>query len=339
MATFITDRTETDVNKSKELIRKVASTAWGSLTATEQNTYLNQLAAYEDKGRFGEASATRIAAYLVEITAMSTRFTAWGTKDFKGDFDYTSDKTMTNLITNGDFTSNTTGWTATYGTIASVSGRCEYTVTSLNASAYIYQTHTTIAGNKYYCAGKIYPKYANTTRFKVGSNNGTEFDITANTWNQASVIITATDTNTTMLFGHYTNTNYIVGDKILYDDVIIIDLTTLYGAGNEPTLEEMDAFMARNFTNSWFNGTVAYPGNYKPVNREHLKAWVDVLRIAYGGNPVDWDFDQKPYLNYEILNRMEYLSQQYYNGDVDIQAEYCGLFECGERFDTFFNII
>ena len=39
-----------------------------------------------------------------------------------------------------------------------------------------------------------------------------------------------------------------------YDDVIAINLTTTFGAGNEPTVEQMDEIMSK-FENSWFDGT------------------------------------------------------------------------------------
>lgn len=35
---------------------------------------------------------------------------------------------------------------------------------------------------------------------------------------------------------------------------LLIDLTALFGAGNEPTVAQMDALMAQ-FPNSWFDGT------------------------------------------------------------------------------------
>ena len=172
MATFISDRDENDIAVSKELIKKVQDAPWGSLSTSEQNTYLNALSAYEDKGRFGIASADRIKAYLTEITARDTSFIPWGSKDFRGAY-----------------------------------------------------------------------------------------------------------------------------------DVVI----------GTPT--------------------------YFPINREHLKAWVDILKVAYRGNPVNWDFDTKPYLSYVTLNRLESLSKAYYNGEVVTVALDCGTFYTSDDsfdYDTFY---
>ena len=43
------------------------------------------------------------------------------------------------------------------------------------------------------------------------------------------------------------------------DNVVLIDLTAAFGAGNEPTKEQMDAMLSQ-FPNSYFNGTVSAGG-------------------------------------------------------------------------------
>lgn len=169
MTTFIIDRTEDDVNIAKDLIAKVDSTPWASLTTAEQKTYLNEEEAYEDKGRFGLASASRISTYLIELTSRFPLSTPWGAKNFKGAFDYS-----------------------------------------------------------------------------VGS----------------------------------------------------------------PT--------------------------YFPVNREDFKEWQAALQVFYGGPVIAWDFDSKPYLNYELLNELESKSELIYNNRVSVSAEQCGAIYCGEGFG-FFN--
>jgi hypothetical protein len=44
-------------------------------------------------------------------------------------------------------------------------------------------------------------------------------------------------------------------DKFYVDNVLALDLTAIFGSGNEPTLAEMDRMLAK-FPNSWFDGTV-----------------------------------------------------------------------------------
>ena len=45
-------------------------------------------------------------------------------------------------------------------------------------------------------------------------------------------------------------------------NVLAIDLTAAFGAGNEPTAAEMDARLASSFLNSWFDGTNTLKGSY-----------------------------------------------------------------------------
>ena len=47
-----------------------------------------------------------------------------------------------------------------------------------------------------------------------------------------------------------------VGDTVKFRNILAIDLTTAFGAGNEPTKEQMDAILSQ-FPNSYFNGTVS----------------------------------------------------------------------------------
>jgi hypothetical protein len=168
MATFITDRTESDISASKQFIQLVGNTLWGDLTAEQKGRYLNEDIAYEDKGRFGKASASRIRSYLVELTGRYPTAVPWGAKTFYG----------------------------------------------------------------------------------------------------------------------------------IYDD------------------------------------TVPTP-TYFPIKREDFEAWIDVLSVMYGGDPIGWDFNTKPYLNYELLNRMEFLSQAIYDNRVSVETELTGAFDCGEEFIIF----
>lgn len=134
MATFITDRTEADVDTTLALMEKVRTTAWSSLSATEQATYLSTDIAYEDRGRFTKASADRISSYMKEITdKMLTSVPpslpatiggrsigTWGLRDFTVNSDHPNSEVY-RAISRDDFQywvdvltiaygSNPTGW-------------------------------------------------------------------------------------------------------------------------------------------------------------------------------------------------------------------------------------
>jgi hypothetical protein len=65
------------------------------------------------------------------------------------------------LVTNGTFTSNTTGWTATNSTLASVNGELEVTATS-SSGMYAGQTVTTTSGKFYLLTASLRAPSANT---------------------------------------------------------------------------------------------------------------------------------------------------------------------------------
>jgi len=171
---------------------------------------------------------------------------------------------MTNLITNGNFSNGTTGWSALYGALSVLSNELIYTITTLVPTSRIDSGNdNAIAGHKYYLIGSIYPKYANSTQLCIGSATSSSFAVTPNQWNSISTILTAIDT-TKFRFYHATNTNYVVGDTFKYKYCLAIDITLIFGSGNEPIAAQMDSLLSF-YLNSWFNGTDNLAKNIKLV--------------------------------------------------------------------------
>jgi hypothetical protein len=173
-----------------------------------------------------------------------------------------------NLVTNGNFSNGTTGWTAQYGTGAIVNGNeYEYTVTSLNSSARIQQTiATTTAGSIYYVFGYAKLKYQSGFYYRIGStsvfiNNS---DILVNNYKRYSCLITATSASSVVEYHVQTDSNYVINDKVYFKYLGAIDLTATFGAGKEPSLSDMDSMMSK-FTNSWFDGIYKQVVNFKEV--------------------------------------------------------------------------
>jgi hypothetical protein len=146
-----------------------------------------------------------------------------------------------NLIKNGNFANGTTNWSAlSYGSMSTSSNELIYTLSALNAAARIEQSSdVAIANNKYYLSGEIYPKYANNTYLQIGSKSSETISVIPNKWNRLTDVIVAIN-STRFRFYHTTDTNYAVNDTFKYRNIIAIDLTTIFGAGNEPTKEQCD---------------------------------------------------------------------------------------------------
>tara|TARA_R100001443_G_scaffold23338_1_gene35529 strand:- start:6010 stop:10308 length:4299 start_codon:yes stop_codon:yes gene_type:complete len=145
-----------------------------------------------------------------------------------------------NLITNGSFDSNTSGWTVIGGASATVnSGQGQLTNNGTNNSS-LDQTITTVVGRNYLVTALITPQgggplprlYAAGTFSSVASN--------ANVQQFVSVVRTATSTSTTISINANTNVNNAV---TLIDDVKVFDLNPvdysadIRGSGTNKTVQ------------------------------------------------------------------------------------------------------
>ena len=155
--------------------------------------------------------------------------------------------TAENLVVNGDFRSGTTGWLGVLGTISTANNELTYKVDSLNANAMVeQQIDIAIPGHKYYARVYINPKYTNNVNLSMGTPVVTVAVNMANAWNRVSAIITATS-NARFRFYLNTISPYVVGDTIKLKDIMTIDLTATFGAGNEPDLATCDAMFSDYF--------------------------------------------------------------------------------------------
>ena len=131
-----------------------------------------------------------------------------------------------NVLLGENFASGVGGFTgAGYGTLANVSGKLEYTIINLNLSTRAEKILTYNAGDKFYIQYKLTPKYANLTRLAIGGTLQTVDAPTANVENMISAIITTINNTEPLRLYHAADTNYIIGDKIIFDDVMVVNLT------------------------------------------------------------------------------------------------------------------
>ena len=151
----------------------------------------------------------------------------------------------TNKITNGDFSNGTTGWSSYYSTLSIVSGALSILANTRWGSASTFIS-TTI-GNKIYIKAKIDDSTGSGYLYSQGV---TSYYFTKTGQFTFSTVFTATAASQQIDFGDRRVSGWT---PIIIDDVISLDLTAIFGAGNEPTVEQMDAIMAK-FPNSWFDG-------------------------------------------------------------------------------------
>lgn len=181
---------------------------------------------------------------------------------FKSDILTTSAwKTLVNILTNGDFSNGVSGWSATGSTNSVADNKLLNTGNGSISNPFF--TATTIAGivsNKYYVKYKVRVTNSECSALQckiAGAPSGITIKNapSQNEWYEVSAIISATDTSTAFSIYHvYPNAGASNGKEMEVQYICCINLTARFGAGNEPTAEEMDTIMSL-FSNNWFNGT------------------------------------------------------------------------------------
>ena len=164
---------------------------------------------------------------------------------------------LTNLCVDGNF-SALTGWTANMNSATPAIENNILTVTlaagTIDPSWRIEQkVDSQIAGHIYYVSLQVNPLRNSKYTLVIGGASSAYIDATGGTWTSIKARLTAV-ANTRARF--YINlSSYSAGETIQYKYVNIIDLTAEFGAGNEPSLADMDFWMTKHNANKFLVGT------------------------------------------------------------------------------------
>jgi len=168
--------------------------------------------------------------------------------------------TATNLVKNGNFNNGVTNWTNYNSNFVANNGVAEFTATSKYGEATSNKINL-IIGNKYYVKTRLRLTTL-TDKVTVGlcRINGLLFPPIkpleqTTDWQSVSGIVTVNSLYNTNNRFYIKDSRDSGFDTIYIDDVMVIDLTATFGAGNEPTKEQCDQI----FTN-WFDGTKSTVG-------------------------------------------------------------------------------
>ena len=183
-----------------------------------------------------------------------------------------SDTTImaTNKVVNGEF-SGLTGWSAIYATLSAASNVLSITGDGTNAIPRVYQIATgkITANTKIYasqivkvtnalCSNITIELKSDPTLSALGAFGSVTFP-TQDVAYRVSGIVQAPsgyDNNNIVLFARNTYAGGATASgKVLQLSVpIVLNLTEIFGVGNEPTSAQMDRLLTQ-FPNSWFTGT------------------------------------------------------------------------------------
>jgi hypothetical protein len=156
--------------------------------------------------------------------------------------------TATNLVKNGDFADGTTGWSGIKDNISIVDG---VLICSVDLSFTVAQNIYISEGNKFYASLKHKANADTNLAFTFRTDLILRHSILLNqnepTEIRKSEIFVASHDLNKLIIGRSD-----VGTSGTHeiDDILVIDLTNTFGAGNEPTKEECDQIFA-----NYFNGT------------------------------------------------------------------------------------
>lgn len=167
---------------------------------------------------------------------------------------------FTNIVNNSDFSSGTTGWGGSFGSVSASNNTL--TVTSNGGSYYSQASQTkstTInVGDKFYCSSELRvlsPAVALFLQVSITGNVGTTINNPiAEKWYFNSVDLTSSVSSTYISIKptqSYVDAATSNGKMLQIKNVSCFNLTNSFGAGNEPTKEQMD----ENLNKVWIDST------------------------------------------------------------------------------------
>lgn len=182
----------------------------------------------------------------------------------------------TNLVQNGDFSNGTTGWIASSGLMSVLNNTLQATGVGTSTTISIRENRVATIlqnGRKEYARVRMRVRDNQAQHIRMRLYGGLS-DTTINTpvqdqWYEVSAIMTGNPTSEATAFvrfqpfATYADSATTNGKVFEIERPLIIDLTATFGAGNEPTKEQMDKLLLV-YPNSWFNGTVELM-NYKQL--------------------------------------------------------------------------
>jgi hypothetical protein len=199
---------------------------------------------------------------------------------------------MENYIKNGDFSNNHTGWEEAKSTLSVADNTLYVTGDGNAASVTAAQIITTFfeEGKKYYIKCKmcvmnslckriaiVMGQLSDVSHYLVASQMSPENNIL---YDLSGIFEAKTDSQYQIRLNHlYNSATDADGAVMGCQYVLAINLTDTFGAGNEPTKEEMDALLSC-FPESWFDGRQNLPGKWV---MKYLLNQVRDLKTAVAG--------------------------------------------------------
>lgn len=182
------------------------------------------------------------------------------------------------IVQNGNFANGTAGWGTVLLSISAANNVITGTKTAtpgttLNSA--IQQNLNTISGHKYYCSA--YLKSNNTATQcniflrKTLNQNISDFEVYSD-FTHISAVFTANDSYTSFRIGCRNQNDNTQDVNMSAKQVMLVDLTLMFGAGNEPsTVEEFEALFPQLYYD--YNVGTTISNNADSVETVGLNQW------------------------------------------------------------------
>lgn len=167
-----------------------------------------------------------------------------------------------NLVKNGNFANGTTGWIGENATLSTSENVMSVTANGAS-SAPIYvknDSFNVIAGHKYYLTSTVRVTNSNCTMMYAYARDGNNAEISPltfflvtspeiNKWYKLSGVGMMLNGGLGDIRGYhqYTDATTANNKVMQVKNILLVDLTALFGAGNEPTKEQCDLMFANYF--------------------------------------------------------------------------------------------
>lgn len=191
---------------------------------------------------------------------------------------------MTNILVNSDFSNGATSWVLSYGTGTVSSGILSLTGNGTQPNPTVLQNVqniTAVTGHKYYqyidamvtdsiCTKIIMNLQVNTTGSVA--NGMSIISPQANQWYHLSVLGTVTSYQNGYILRPMWISNYYAdaatanGKVMQIKNPVCIDLTAMFGAGNEPTKAQCDALFSNYINGTQVAERLTIPNTLKSFN-------------------------------------------------------------------------
>lgn len=201
----------------------------------------------------GTHDSTEFGPSLINFSNIGDKFSNYPTTKFSDVGGQTVLKLKNlNIVSNGDFVSGVWGWTATNATISAGTGEGISTATALYGGI-VYYVGSYANYKNHILYARAYLKSDNVNNRMVLLNDGTDQTVVSttgsNTYEFCSARRTISNSATTLYVKtqDYRSSGWT---QCRLKNVIVVDLTAMFGAGNEPTKDVCDTL---------FKDTKAYP--------------------------------------------------------------------------------